>query len=105
MIKMTATQRVQYGSKNYNPGDTIPVANERDAKLLRAVKKATDFVAPPPPPMRSYRAAAVRAEAPAPAPSVYVAPKQDPLLDLPTISEDSPKSARPYKRRDMSAEE
>jgi hypothetical protein len=49
MIDLIATKAMRYGGKALVPGDSFQ-ASSRNAKLLKAIRKADDAPPPPPPP-------------------------------------------------------
>ncbi len=123
MVLLVATREMRYAAKQYNRGDQFE-ASDKDARILKAIKKATDAPeekAPPP------RAPLPRATAPTPPPGPTLnatpvarvpeaaAPKAEPPPPVVTsstsepvkvVSESAPASlTTKYKRRDLSAQE
>lgn len=78
-MKSIARGPFKYGGAVVQPGAEFSVKSERDAKILRVMKRAEDFVAPPP----------------------VVRVKAEPKPEARTTDT----KAGEYKRRDMVAEE
>jgi hypothetical protein len=124
---MTALKPYRYSGKNLKPGDQF-MASRRDARLLKALRVATDTAlvpAPvvvredPPPVVPDSARLAVLLASPAaePAPDESVEPEPEPapveLEPAPAEPVDDPadellaepRPKRTYKRRDLTAEE
>lgn len=127
MVLLVATREVRYAAKQYRLGDKFE-ASEKDARILKAIKKAKDapptpapvpvaqkavlptVTAPTPTPVRPPEPAPVvqkvapeplkdKEEAKDPVPAPEAAPKEPPVGVVPTST------TTRYRRRDLQPQE
>lgn len=92
MVRLEAISLVRYAGRDQHPGDVFD-ASEKDAKFLKAIKRAKDAPEVKRPKLVEIKAPVYRTAAVTPAPTVE-----------PETETDVP-AKRQYRRRDMSAEQ